>query len=333
MDTLELIATAQKLMSGGKGILAADESTGTIGKRFEKIGVQNTEANRRDYRELLFRTRPAMDEYISGVILFDETIRQKAADGTPLIELIRQAGCVPGIKVDKGTAKLPGHDYDTSTEGLDGLRERLLEYHEIGARFTKWRAVFRISEHGPEEFSIVLNSCALAQYAVIAQECGLVPIVEPEVLMEGDHDLALCEQVTTEVLESVFFYLKKANVLLEGLLLKPNMILPSSATKADTAEVAAATVRVLKRCVPAAVQGVVFLSGGQSESEATERLCAINQLGPLPFPVSFSYGRALQEAAQKSWRGDLNNVSAAQSAFAVRARMNSLASQGRTEKS
>jgi fructose-bisphosphate aldolase class I len=314
----------------GKGLLAADESTGTIQKRFDKIGVTNTEDNRRDYRELLFRTGTAMREHISGVILFDETIRQKAKDGTSLVSLIEAAGSIPGIKVDAGAKPLAGFPGETATEGLDGLRERFVEYHKLGARFAKWRAVIDIGAGIPTYNCINANAQALARYAALAQENGIVPIVEPEVLMDGDHDITRCEKVTGWVLQEVFNQLYYAGVKLEGMILKPNMIVPGkkSPKQNSVAEVAERTVKLLKQHVPSAVPGVAFLSGGQSDEEATAHLSAMNAIGGLPWALTFSYGRALQAAPQKAWSGKAENLAAGQAAFAHRALMNSLAALG-----
>ena len=324
--------TAKALVAPGKGILAADESSGTIKKRFDSIKVDSTEDNRRDYREMLFRTAGA-GEHISGVILYDETIRQKAADGTPLVKVLEAAGMIPGIKVDKGTKPLPFHEGETVTEGLDGLAARLKEYRDLGARFTKWRGVYHIGESSPSAASITANAHALARYAALAQEAGLVPIVEPEVLMDGDHDLARCQQVTEDTLDAVFNALYAQRVELEGILLKPNMVISGqdAANRADVQAVAAATVTTLKRCVPSAVPGIVFLSGGQTEVEATAHLDAMNRMGPLPWALSFSYGRALQQSALKAWVGQTGNVAAAQAAYLHRARMNWLAARGEWE--
>jgi fructose-bisphosphate aldolase class I len=327
-DQLERIA--QAMVAKGKGILAADESTSTIKKRFDAIGVASTTESRRDYRELMFTTRPAMDEHISGVILYDETIRQNAADGTPLVKLIEAAGSIPGIKVDLGAKPMAGFPGETITEGLDGLAGRLKEYYGLGARFAKWRAVIDIAAGIPTSGAIKANAHALARYAALCQEADIVPIVEPEVLMDGDHTLARCYEVTEAVLKCVFDELYEQRIMLEGMVLKPNMIVPGKKARhqASVEEVAVATVRVLKNCVPSAVPGIAFLSGGQSDVEATAHLDAINQQGALPWAVTFSYGRALQAAAQKAWSGKPENVPAAQAAFAHRARMNSLAALG-----
>ncbi|HXC56018.1 MAG TPA: class I fructose-bisphosphate aldolase [Rhizomicrobium sp.] len=333
MDIAELNQIAHKMTAKGKGILAADESTSTIKKRFDKIGVANVEDNRRDYRELLFRTDRAMKNYIGGVILFDETIRQKSADGngTPLIELIEAAGAVPGIKVDAGAKPLAGSSGDTITEGLDGLRERFAEYRKLGARFAKWRATYDPTGGRPSFNSINANAHALARYAALAQENGIVPIVEPEVLMDGDNDIDQCAAVTEWVLKEVFQQLYYANVQLEGIVLKPNMIVPGlkCARQASVEEVADRTVQILRRCVPTAVPGIAFLSGGQSDVDATAHLSAMNARHNLPWALTFSYGRALQAAPQKAWSGKTENVGAAQAAFLHRARMNSLAALGK----
>lgn len=327
MNLSELNKIAEAMVAPGKGILAADESSGTIKRRFDAIGVESTPDNRRDYRELLFRSTEAMRSYISGVILYDETIRQNAKDGTPLVKLIEQAGSIPGIKVDMGTKPLPFCPGEVITEGLDGLRERLIEYRGLGAKFAKWRAVIDIGQGIPSYACILTNAHALARYAALCQEQGLVPIVEPEVLMDGDHDAARCEEVTEWVLKTVYEQLYYQRVKLEGTVLKPNMVVPGkkSSKRASIDEVAERTVRVLKACVPAAVPGIAFLSGGQSDEEATAHLNAINRLGNLPWKVTFSYGRALQAAPQKAWAGKAENVPNAQRAFAHRARMNGLA--------
>ena len=334
MNLDELNGIAKKMVAKGKGLLAADESTSTIGKRFDKISVANTEDNRRDYREMLFRSTTAMKEHISGVILYDETIRQKAKDGTPLVSLIEAAGAVPGIKVDAGAKPLAGQPGETITEGLDGLRERFVAYHKLGARFAKWRAVIDIGASIPSYNCVNANAQALARYAALAQENGIVPIVEPEVLMDGDHDIATCERVTGWVLESVFSQLFYAGVRPEGMILKPNMIVPGKkcAKQNSVEEVAAATVRVLKRAVPSSVPGIAFLSGGQSDEDATAHLSAINAIGNLPWAVTFSYGRALQAAPQQAWSGKAENVAKAQAAFSHRALMNSLAATGKWNK-
>ena len=333
MDLDALHEIACKLVASGKGILAADESSGTIKKRFDAIGVESTEDNRRDYRELLFRSGEAMGSYVSGVILYEETLWQDAADGTPLVELIAKAGSIPGIKVDKGPKPLPGFPGETITEGLDGLGERLDGYHERGARFAKWRAVIDIADGVPTAGAIRANAHALARYAGLCQAHGIVPIVEPEVLMDGGHDIDRCDEVTRFVLQTTFEELYLQRVALEGMVLKPNMVLcGKKAPGRNPADmVAERTLSALKATTPAAVPGVAFLSGGQSEEEATAHLDAMNKLGPLPWKLTFSYGRALQAAAQKAWQGKRENVAAAQRAFTHRARMNSLASLGQWE--
>lgn len=332
LDVLNTIA--RRMVEPGKGILAADESTPTMGKRMKAIGVENTEDNRRDYRELMFRTDAAMTNHISGVILFDETLRQNAADGTPLVKVIEQSGAVPGIKVDMGAKPLAGHDGETVTEGLDGLRDRLQEYHGLGARFAKWRAVINIDETAPTWGAVKANAHALARYAALCQENGLVPIVEPEVLMDGDHDIGECEDVTRWVLNTTFTELNDAGVALEGMVLKPNMVISGKGCdeQAGVDEVAERTVKTLKACVPAAVPGIAFLSGGQSDEDATAHLDAMNKIGNLPWALTFSYGRALQAAPQKAWSGKAENVKAAQDAFLKRAKMNGLASLGQWKK-
>ncbi|MCL8383148.1 class I fructose-bisphosphate aldolase [Xanthobacter aminoxidans] len=329
--TAELDAIAQKMVADGKGILAADESGGTIKKRFDAIGVESTEENRRDYRELMFRSQ-GMD-YISGVILYDETIRQKAKDGTPLVSVIEKAGAIPGIKVDAGAKPQPFCPGETITEGLDGLAGRLKEYYDLGARFAKWRAVIDIdtTKHIPSYTSLRANAHALARYAALCQEAKIVPIVEPEVLMDGAHDIDACYRVTEWALKTVFEELYYQRVRLEGMVLKPNMIVPGkkSPVQASVAEVAEKTVRVLKACVPTAVPGIAFLSGGQSDEDATAHLDAMVKLGGLPWKLTYSYGRALQAAPQKAWSGKPENVAKAQAAFAHRAHMNSLAALGK----
>jgi len=329
MDFQELEKTAQAIVADGKGILAADESTGTIKKRFDSIGVESTEEARRAYRELLFTTAGA-EEFIGGVILYDETIRQSASDGTPFPRLLESKGIVPGIKVDEGAKPLALAEGETVTEGLDGLRERLAEYHQLGARFAKWRAVITIDKNIPSEYCIWTNAHALARYAALCQESGLVPIVEPEVLMDGDHDIERCSMITEWVLKTVFEQLYYQKVALEGMVLKPNMVISGKKAKnrAGVEEVAEKTVKVLKACVPAAVPGIAFLSGGQSDEEATAHLDAMNRIGDLPWPLTFSYGRALQHAPQQAWSGKSENVAAAQRAFIHRAMMNSLAARG-----
>ena len=330
MNLEQLNKTADAMVRPGKGILAADESSSTIKKRFDAIGVDSTADNRRDYRELLFRSTDAMRNYISGVILFDETIRQAAKDGTPLVKIIADTGAMPGIKVDAGAKPLPFSPGETVTEGLDGLRERLKDYHGLGARFAKWRAVIDIGERKPSYAAILANAHALARYAALCQEADIVPIVEPEVLMDGGHDIQTCAQVTEWVLKEVYQQLYYQNVVLEGTVLKPNMIVPGnkSGKRASVDEVAERTIEVLKRCVPSAVPGIAFLSGGQSDEEATAPLNAMNRIGGLPWKLTFSYGRALQAAPQKAWSGKNENVAAAQRAFSHRAKMNGLAALG-----
>ena len=330
MSEVSLQETARELVADGKGILAADESAGTIKKRFDSIQAESTEANRRDYRTLLF-TAPGVGDHISGVILFDETIRQNAADGTPLVNILQDAGVIPGIKVDTGAKPLAGHPDETVTEGLDGLRERLEEYAGLGARFAKWRAVYRIGEAIPSPACISANAHALARYAALCQEAGLVPIVEPEVLMDGDHDIDDCDIVTEEALRAVFNELAVQDVMLEGMLLKPNMVISGSdcAEQAGVEEVAARTVQCLLRSVPAAMPGVVFLSGGQSDEVATLHLNAMNKIPAVkPWKLSFSYGRALQAAPLKAWGGKAENAAAAQAALMERAQANGAATLG-----
>ncbi len=324
-----LVKTAQGMVARGKGILAADESSGTIKKRFDAIGVDSTADNRRDYREMLFRSDEAMKQHISGVILFDETIRQKAKDGTPLVKLIEAAGSIPGIKVDAGVKPLQNYPGEVYTEGLDGLGARMKEYFELGARFAKWRAVIDIGAGFPTFACMRVNAHALARYAVICQENSIVPIVEPEVLMDGDHTIERCYEVTEAMLKCLYAELFEARVFLEGTVLKPNMIVPGkkSGSKASPEKVAAETVRLFKQTVPVAVPGIAFLSGGQADVEATANLNAINA-HKLPWAVTFSYGRALQAAPQKAWSGKLENLKAGQSAFSHRARMNGAAAKG-----
>jgi fructose-bisphosphate aldolase, class I len=333
-ERLEDIARA--MVAPGKGILAADESSGTIKKRFDKINTVSTEDSRRDYREMLFRSTDAMKNYVSGVILYDETIRQKAKDGTTLVDLMKAAGSIPGIKVDMGAKPLAGptSKVETVTEGLDGLRERLVEYHKLGARFAKWRAVITIADGMPSWNCVKANSHALARYAALCQENGIVPIVEPEVLMDGEHshhDINECYRVTEWTLRSVFRELYDARVNLEGMILKPNMIIAGQkcAKQASAAEVAEKTVKCLKSTVPSSVPGIAFLSGGQSDEAATEHLSRMNAIGGLPWALTFSYGRALQAAALSAWGGKSENVAAGQRAFAHRAKMNSLAALGK----
>jgi fructose-bisphosphate aldolase class I len=325
----ELHETAKALVAAGKGILAADESDGTIKKRFDSIDVESTEENRRAYRDLLFTT-PGAEEFISGVILFDETIRQSSADGTPFPGLLSGRGIIPGIKVDKGAKPLANAEGETVTEGLDGLRDRLNEYREFGARFTKWRAVISIGPGIPSEYCLWTNAHALARFAGLSQEAGLVPIVEPEVLMDGDHTIERSFEVTSRTLHAVFTELRDQRVEPEGMLLKPNMVLSGyeSSAQASHDEVAEWTIRCLRRHVPAAVPGIVFLSGGQSDEDATANLNAMNALAPHPWELSFSYGRALQAPALKAWRGEAGNVEEAQKAFYRRAKFNGAARFG-----
>lgn len=327
LDALNKVAVA--MTAPGRGILAADESTGTIGKRFAGIGVENTEDNRRDYRELMFRAKDAM-AFVSGVILYDETIWQKAADGTALVKLIEAAGAIPGIKVDEGTEHLPGFGSETITKGLDKLSTRLPKYYEQGARFAKWRAVIDIDAGIPSRGAIRANAQALARYAGLCQQAQIVPIVEPEVLMDGPHDLERCFDVTEAVLKTVFDELFEHRVWLEGIVLKPNMVIAGkkSAKQASVDEVAERTITCLKLTVPAAVPGIAYLSGGQSDVDATAHLNRMNEIGGFPWPMTFSYGRALQAAPQKAWSGKAANVAAAQGAFHHRAKMNALASKG-----
>ncbi|RUW59276.1 class I fructose-bisphosphate aldolase [Mesorhizobium sp. M7A.F.Ca.US.008.03.1.1] len=330
-ERLEDIAAA--IVADGKGLLAADESSGTIKKRFDVIGVESTADSRRDYREMMFRTREAMTRYISGVILYDETIRQKAADGTPLVDIIKAAGAIPGIKVDAGAKPLAGFPGDTITEGLDGLRERLADYYKLGARFAKWRAVIDIdiAKGVPSATSIGSNAHALARYAALCQEAGIVPIVEPEVLMDGAHDIDTCYEISKVILLKLYSELYAARVVLEGTILKPNMVLAGrkSGKVSRPEEVAEKTIKLFRETVPAAVPGIAFLSGGQEDEEATANLNAINAIGPHPWKLTFSYGRALQAAPQKAWSGKASNVAAGQAAFTHRAHMNHLAALGK----
>jgi fructose-bisphosphate aldolase, class I len=331
MNIDKLNSIANRMVAPGKGILAADESTGSITKRFESIKLDSTENNRRDYREMLFRSADAMKAHISGVILFDETLRQKAADGTPLVDVIKATGAVPGIKLDKGPKPLPFCPGETVTEGLDGLAERVAEYAKLGAEFAKWRAVIDVSDTIPSYNAINANAHALARYAAICQAGGIVPMVEPEVLMDGAHTIDRCMQATEWALKETFQQLYYAGVQLEGIILKPNMVISGKkcATQASREEVAEKTLKVLKRCVPAAVPGIAFLSGGQSSQDATAHLHHMNAAGPLPWKLTFSYGRALQADALKTWGGKPENVAAGQRAFAHRAKMNALAAAGR----
>lgn len=324
-----MVTTARALVAPEKGILAADESLPTIEKRFRSIGLPSTEENRRAYRELLFTT-PDIGDFISGAILFDETIRQSSADHLPMPEVLRKQGVIPGIKVDKGAGGFALFPGEKITEGLDGLRNRLTEYRHLGARFTKWRAVIRIDTGIPTRTCLSANARALAYFAALSQEAGLMPIVEPEVLMDGDHTINRCEEITSEVLRAVFEALSDHRVVLEAILLKPNMITPGDKCleRASVEEIAAATIRCLRRYVPSAVPGIVFLSGGQSEIQATTHLNAINSLGKVPWELSFSFGRALQSSALKAWNGDPGQVSAAQKAFYHRAKCNGFARKG-----
>lgn len=327
----KLNAIANRMVAPGKGILAADESTGSIGKRFESIKLESTETSRRDYREMLFGATDAMKAYVSGVILFDETIRQKAASGQTLVDMIKATGAVPGIKLDKGPKPLPFSPGDTVTEGLDGLADRVAEYVKLGAEFAKWRAVIDISDVSPSYNTLNANAHALARYAAICQAGGIVPMVEPEVLMDGAHDIGRCAEVTEWALKEQFQQLYYARVPLEGIILKPNMVIAGKkcAKQASAEEVAEKTLMVLKRCVPAAVPGIAFLSGGQSGVDATKHLSLMNASGVLPWKLTFSYGRALQADALKAWGGKAENVAAARKAFAHRAKMNALAASGK----
>jgi fructose-bisphosphate aldolase, class I len=329
MNTAELAATAHALVAKHRGLLAADESTSTIARRFAAIKLESTEENRRMYREMLF-TSAGVAEYISGVILYDETLRQKTRDGVPFPAYLAQRNMIPGIKVDAGAKPLAGFPGETITEGLDGLRERLAEYYKLGARFAKWRAVIDIGAGIPSLYAVDANAEALARYAALCQEASIVPIVEPEVLMDGDHTLERCEEVTNNVLDRVFSHLFAARIVLEGMVLKPNMVVagkkcPQKATPEQAAE---ATIRTLKRQVPAAVPGIAFLSGGQTPAEATQHLSLMNAAGPLPWALTFSYGRALQEDALSAWGGRSADFAAGQRAFSVRAKLNGLAAGG-----
>jgi fructose-bisphosphate aldolase, class I len=331
MNLADLNKVALALVTPGKGILAADESSATIKKRFDDISAVSTEESRRDYREMLFRSSEAMTRHISGVILYDETIWQDAKDGTPLVKIIEQSGAIPGIKVDEGTQALPNCPGELITVGLDKLAERLKKYYERGARFAKWRAVINIDKDKiPSMTGIRANAHALGRYAALCQDAQIVPIVEPEVLMDGDHDIDRCYEVSQRVLNKTFQELRIQRVALEGMILKPNMVVPGkkSPKQASIEEVAEKTVRLLKNCVPAAVPGIAFLSGGQSDEDATAHLDAMNRIGGLPWHLTFSYGRALQAAPLKAWSGKAENVAAGQRAFSHRAWMNSLASKG-----
>jgi len=330
----ELRKTAQAIIASGKGILAADESTGTIGNRFQKINLENVEENRRLYRQLLFKSGTEMSQHISGVILFHETLYQKTDDGTPFVKVLQDQGIIPGIKVDKGTVKLGGTDEEFTTQGLDGLGERCAQYYKDGARFAKWRCVLKITSYCPTYLAMLENANVLARYASICQQNGLVPIVEPEILPDGDHDIATCQKVTEQVLAFVYKALADHHVYLEGTLLKPNMVThgQSATTKATPEQIGEATVTALRRTVPSAVPGVVFLSGGQSEEEATVNLNAINRYaaatGGRPWALSFSFGRALQASAIQAWQGKADNVGKAQEEFLSRARASGQASTG-----
>jgi fructose-bisphosphate aldolase class I len=330
MNRGELARIAGAMVAKNKGILAADESSGTITKRFNSIKLESTEENRRAYREMLF-TAPGIEEYISGVILYDETIRQKTKAGVPFPEYLAKRGILPGIKVDTGAKPLALYEGETITEGLDGLRERFTEYYKLGARFAKWRAVIDIGAGIPTAFAIDANAHALARYAALAQEQDIVPIVEPEVLMDGDHSIERCEEVTSTVLQAVFEQLARQRIYLEGMVLKPNMVISGkkAANRAPPEQVAQATVRVLKRHVPPAVPGIAFLSGGQSPAEATLHLSLMNAAGPLPWALTFSYGRALQDDALKAWGGRPENFAAGQKELVKRAKLNSQATTGR----
>ncbi len=330
MSIEQLESIAQAMVAPGKGIIAIDESTGTIRKRFEAVGVDNTEENRRAYRELLL-TAPGLSDHIAGAILYDETIRQSTRAGKPFTEVMRAAGILPGIKVDMGPQPLAGFPGEVVTEGLDGLRQRLADYTRLGARFAKWRAVIHIGEDTPSSTCIEANNHALARYAALCQEAGLVPIVEPEVLMDGDHDIEVCYEVTEAVLRSLFASLYEHNVMLEGAILKASMVVSGKdcAEQAGVEEVAESTVRCLKATVPALLPGIVFLSGGQSDEQATAHLNAMNQIGPHPWPLSFSYGRAMQQAALQLWARDMRaNWVEAQKTVAQRARENGMAALG-----
>ena len=330
MDEQRLVQTAKALVAEGKGILAADESGGTIKRRFDGINVESTEDSRRTYREMLFRTA-GVAEFISGVILFDETIRQDSADGTPMVKVLSDQGIIPGIKVDKGTVPLPEAPDELVTEGLDGLRDRLKEYVELGAGFTKWRAVISISDDTPTSYGLAANAHALARFAAMSQEAGLVPIVEPEILRDGDHDIDRCFEVTEETLREVFDQLAQQKVLLEGMLLKPSMVISggSAAKRAEPREVAERTIECFKRSLPASVPGIVFLSGGEPDDSVTANLNALNQRADeAPWEFSFSFGRSLQGAPLAAWAGKVENTEAAALAFYTRARLTGAARKG-----
>ena len=332
MDKQKLVQTAQALVAEGKGILAADESSGTIKRRFDGINTESTEDSRRNYREMLFRTA-GVSEFISGVILFDETIRQDSADGTPMVKVLSDQGIIPGIKVDKGTVPLPEASDELVTEGLDGLRDRLKEYVELGAGFTKWRAVISISGNTPTSYGLAANAHALARFAALSQEAGLVPIVEPEILRDGDHDIDRCFEVTEETLREVFDQLAQQKVLLEGMLLKPSMVISggSAEKRAEPREVAQRTIECFKRVLPASVPGIVFLSGGEPDDSVTANLNALNQLAAeakAPWEFSFSFGRSLQGAPLAAWAGKAENIEAASVAFYTRARLTGAARKG-----
>lgn len=330
-DTVNLLKqTAAAMMAKGKGLLAADESAGTCEKRFKSVGVESTEENRRAYRDLLFTTK-GVNEYVSGVILFDETMRQKTSDGILFPEYLQKNGIIPGIKVDAGAHDMALHPGEKVTEGLDGLSKRLADYFKGGARFAKWRAVITIGKGIPSHACIIANAHALARYSALCQEAGIVPIVEPEVLLDGDHTVERCHEVTSETLATLFAALRAQGVMMEGTILKASMVVSGkdNSRQANVQEVAKRTVEVLKNTVPASLPGVVFLSGGQTDENATAHLNEMVKIGGMPWPLSFSYSRALQQPALKTWRGSAANVAAAQKAFYHRARMNSLASMGK----
>ena len=329
MSKQELETVAQRMVAKGKGILAADESMGTIKRRFDSIKIESNENNRRAYREMLFTTK-GIEEAISGVILFDETLRTSASDGTAFAQVLSRKGIIPGIKVDKGPVDIPGFPGEVVTEGLDGLRARVKEYYELGARFAKWRAVITIGDRIPTPTCLEANAHALARYAALCQEGGLVPIVEPEVLLDGSHTVERSQEVTEETLKVTFSKLFEHRVYLEGMILKPSMVVSGkdNPKQAGVEEVAERTIRCLKRTVPAAVPGIAFLSGGQSAEKATEHLNAMNSMGPHPWEVSFSYARALQDPALKAWKGEAANILAAQKIFYHRAKCNSAARSG-----